>query len=44
MQNLEKIYFYKIKNDKLDLKHLDKAKSSEEAKDFVQQCLNKDFK
>jgi calcium-dependent protein kinase len=35
--------FYEIKNDELDLKPLDKAKSSEEAKDFIKRCLNKDF-
>ncbi len=35
--------FYKIKNDELDLKPLDKGKISDEAKDFIKKCLNKDY-
>ena len=34
--------FEKIKNDKYDLKPLNKAKVSDEAKDFIQKCLTKD--
>ena len=35
--------FYKIKNDKIDLKPLNLAKASNEAKDFIQKCLIKDY-
>ncbi len=35
--------FYKIKNDELDLKPLDKGKISDEDKDFIKKCLNKDY-
>ena len=37
------VLFYKIKNDKYDIKPLNNAKASEEAKDFIDKCLKKDF-
>ena len=35
--------FNKIKNDKIDLKPLNISRASNEAKDFIQKCLKKDY-
>ena len=35
--------FCKIKNDKLDLKPLNISRVSDEAKEFIERCLNKDY-
>ena len=35
--------FDKIKNDKIDLKPLNISRASNEAKDFIQKCLKKDY-
>ena len=35
--------FYKIKNDKFDIKQLNNTKTSDETRDFLEKCLKKDF-
>ena len=43
VKNDEEDLFYIIKNNKYDLKPLNLARVSEEAKDFIEKCLKKDF-
>ena len=43
VKNDEEDLFYIIKNNKYDLKPLNLARVSEEAKDFIEKCLEKDF-
>ncbi len=40
----EEDLFYKIKNENYDLNPLDESNCSNEAKDFIQKCLTKDYK